>query len=100
MQKRLDEGAGPQYELDTVLPDGSTLTTLHPVTACGSLGVAEPERETSSGGVAASRGDGSGQWTAPTEKTEAGSRSRGCPHKKHKTGVHGGGLPYRVSLRT
>ena len=41
MQKRLDEGAGPKYELDTVLHDGSTLTTLHPITACGSLGAAE-----------------------------------------------------------
>ena len=41
MQKRLDEGAGTKYELDTVLHDGSTLTTLYPITACGSLGVAE-----------------------------------------------------------
>lgn len=39
MQKRLDEGAGATYEVDTVLPDGSTLTTKHPVAACGSLGV-------------------------------------------------------------
>ena len=41
MQKRLDDGAGTTYEVDTVLPDGSTLTTLHPVAACGTLGLPE-----------------------------------------------------------
>jgi hypothetical protein len=41
MQKRMDEGAGATYELDTVLPDGSILTTTHPIAACGTLGDAD-----------------------------------------------------------
>ena len=40
MQQRMEKGFGPTYEVDTVLTDGSTLTSTHKVAAVGSLGTA------------------------------------------------------------